>query len=410
MPRQRSSLRLAHCADLHIGAGYAHGDEDRGGVNSRLVDFKDAWVRSCKQMVAEDVDLVALAGDAFDTAKPTPTEQAAFRAGLDVLADANIHLVAVVGNHDIPRQPGRTHALKIFNGYRGDVTVIDRPQVVTIKGVPVACLPWVSRAHVSAQDPDFEKLSLDEQNARIVELSLAVLRKLGAEAEQAAGPLGCVLLAHGSIAGSAIGAEGSTQFLREAVLPLPELRGLPFRYQAWGHLHRAQVLTPNIRYAGSIERTDFSEAAEDKGWFLIDLSANADGSPGYALGTAWRSSSPRTFVDLDLPDPTAWQTDLSALNGNVAGAVVRVRYQATPEVARTVDHGGIRRALYAAGAVKVHGPFATVTHDVARPENPVDEETSPLAGWREWARLQGYDTTQFERLDRKVVEALEVVA
>lgn len=410
MPQPLSSIRLAHVADLHIGAGYAQGDEDKGGVNSRLVDFRDAWARSCRQMVDEEVDLVLMAGDAFDTAKPTPTEQAAFRAGLDMLANASIHLVAVVGNHDLARQPGRTDALKIFDGYRDLVTVVDRPQVFGPDwfgfGIPVACLPWVSRAHVSAQDPDFQKLTLDEQNARIVELSLAVLRKLGAEAEQAAGPLGCVLLAHGSIAGSAIGAEGSTQFLREPVLPLPELRGLPFRAQCWGHLHRAQILhdqLPSIRYSGSIERTDFAEAGEDKGWFLIALSLENE-------FISWRSSSPRPFLTIDLPAPATWETDLSALNGNVAGAVVRVRYQATPEVARTVDHGGIRRALYAAGAQKVHGPFATVTHDVARPENPVDEETSPLAGWREWARPQGMDTTQFERLDRKVLEALEALA
>jgi exonuclease SbcD len=352
---------------------------------------------------------VLFAGDAFDTAKPTPTEQAAFRAGLDVLADrGDILMVAIVGNHDIPRAPGRTHALAIFEGYRRIVAVVERPQVVTLKGTAIACLPWISRAHVAAQDPEFEKLSLDEQNARIVDLTLAVLRKLGAEAEGASGPLGCVLLAHGSIAGSAIGAQGSTQFLREPVLPVSELRGLPFRLQCWGHLHRCQELDDRTRYSGSIERTDFAEADEDKGWWWHELSIDeSDG--GTSLISSWRSSNPRPFVDLDLPDPTTWETTLSSLNGDASGAVVRVRYQATPEVARTVDHAGIRRALHAAGAVKVHGPFATVTHDVARPENPVDEETSPLVGWREWALHQSLNELQFERLDHKVCEALEAL-
>lgn len=324
-----SSLRIAHVADLHLGAGYVHGDEDRGGVNSRLTDFRGAWVRSCRQMVTEGVDLVLMAGDAFDTAKPTPTEQAAFRAGLDVLCDAGTETVMVVGNHDLPRAPERTDALQIFDRYRGLVAVLDRP-CVEDRVVPVACFPWVQRSHLAAADPEFERLSLDEQNARIVELSLQVLRKLGAEAEQMSGPLGSVLVAHGSIAGSEIGAQGSTQFLREPVLPLPELRGLPFAYQAWGHLHKAQQLTPNICYSGSIERVDFSEQ-EDKGWWYIDLPPHGDYPD-------WRSASPRPFVDLDLPDPAAWETTTAALDGNVKDAVVRVRYQATPEVARTVDH------------------------------------------------------------------------
>jgi DNA repair protein SbcD/Mre11 len=408
-PECSSSLRIAHVADLHLGAGYVHGDEDRGGVNSRLVDFRAAWVRSCRQMVEEGVDLVLFAGDAFRDAKPTPTEQAAFQAGLDVLSESHrLRLVAVTGNHDIPRSPGRTHALAIFDEYRDFCTVVDRPMVVSAH-IPVACFPWPQRSHIAAADPEFEKLTLDEQNARIVELSLQVLHSLGAQAETMGHSLGSVLVAHGSIAGSEIGAQGSTQFLREPVLPLPELQGLPFRYQAWGHLHKKQDLTASIRYAGSIERVDFSEQ-EDKGWWLLELAAEVDGSRGHGLISSWRSSNPRPFVDLELPDPAAWEHSLAALNGDVRNAVVRVRYQATPEVARTVDHGGIRRAIYAAGAAKVHGPFAEITHTVTTSEHAVDEQTSPLSGWREWARLNGIDGDDFARLDARVLEALEVQA
>ncbi len=413
-----SSIRLAHVADPHLGSGYHLGDEDRGGVNSRLRDFRDAWVRSCEQMVTEGVDLVLFAGDAFRDSKPSPTEQQAFRDGLDVLCDAEIPMVAIVGNHDLPRAPGRTHALAIFDGYRDYVMVVDRPQVIAGDGItvplpklpiPIACLPWPSRAHLAAADPEFERLTIDEQNARIVELSLAVLRKLGAEAEAAAGPLGCVLLAHGSIAGSAVGAAGSTQFFREPVLPLSELRGLPFRYQAWGHLHRAQDLEPHIRYAGSLERLDFAEATEDKGWWLIDLSTNAD-SGGCTFGTAWRSSNPRPFVDLELTEPTAWEAGVASLNGALPGAIVRVRYEATPEQARAVDHAGIRRALYQGGALKVHGPIATLRHAVAERESTLSEETDVLTGWQEYANGQGLTGAQRERLDRLVHDALGVLA
>ncbi|MCL5942104.1 MAG: exonuclease SbcCD subunit D [Actinobacteria bacterium] len=409
-----SELRLAHVADLHLGSGYHLGDEDRGGVNSRLRDFRDAWVRSCEQMVAERVDLVLFAGDAFRDSKPTPTEQQAFRDGLDVLCNADITMVAIAGNHDLPRAPGRTHALQIFDGYRGCVNVIDRPRVIIheVAGVgsgslAIACLPWVQRSHLAAADPEFEHLTLDEQNRLIVDLSLAVLRKLGAEAETKAGPLGSVLLAHGAIGGSAVGAAGSTQFFREPVLPLSELRGLPHRYQAWGHLHRAQVLdgptnwAGRIRYSGSIERTDFAEANEQKGWWLVTL----DDDPTRDT-FEWRSSSPRPFVDLELPDPTAWEAEVSALNGAIPGAIVRIRYEATPEVARSIDHAAIRRALYQGGALKVHGPLATLRHAVTERDSSLTEETDVWTGWVEWADRQGLAGTDRRRLDRLVYEAL----
>ena len=400
-----SSLRIAHVADTHLGAGYVHGDEGKGGVNSRLVDFQNAWLRSCGQMVDEQVDLVLFAGDAFRDAKPTPTEQAAFREGLDAFAEAGIPVVMIPGNHDLARQVGRTNALAIFSEYP-NVTVMDRPGVVFGGDVllPIACLPYPMRAHLAARDPEFEQLSLDEQNAKMVDLSLQVLRSLGAEAEKLAGPFGCVLVAHGTIAGSAMGAEQGTQFLREAVLPLNELRGLPFRYQAWGHLHRLQALEPHIWYSGSIERNDFAEASEEKGWLLVEI--DEDGLR-YVQG---ESSGARDFVDIDLAEDIEQGLD-ELVAGNVVdvrGAVVRVKYTATPEVARTVDHAAIRRALYAAGAVKVHGPFATITRTVTEKAEGLDESTGMGQGWKQWADLQGLTGAQRTRLDDKVQTALEV--
>lgn len=407
-----TTIRLAHTADWHIGSSYHLGDESKDGLNSRLRDYEDAILRSCRQMVEEHADVVLFAGDGFRNSTPTPTEQAVFRRAMDVLCNANIPVLCIVGNHCLPRAPGRTHALAIFNGYRGGVTVIDRPEVVTIKGLAIACLPWFSRGHLAAADPDFERLTLDEQNARIVELSLAVLRKLGAEAEAQAMPLGSMLLAHGSIGGSVVGAEGSTAFFREPVLPLSELRGLPFRYQAWGHLHRAQTLDAagvdgRVRYSGSIERIDFNEALEDKGWWLIELGA---GDPGLEddYNVTWRSSSPRPFADIDLVDPTGWESEIFSLNGTIPGAIVRVKYEATPEEARTVDHQAIRRALYAAGALKVHGPIATIRHSVTEAAPTLTEETDVFSGWTEYADRLGLSDHERERLDRKVCEALEV--
>ena len=240
------SIRIAHTADWHLGASSAQGDEDRQGINSRLIDFREAIKRSCRQMVAEQVDLVLFAGDGFRDSKPTPTEQAVFRAGLDVLCDAGTPVIAITGNHELPKAVGRTNALAIFDGYRALVTVVDRPQVLVhhFEGavLPVACMPWHSRAHLAAADPEFERLTLDEQNAKIVALSLEVLRGLGAQAEILAGPYGSILVAHGTIGGSQIGAQQSTAFLREPVLPISELRGLPFSALLCGHLHLAQSI------------------------------------------------------------------------------------------------------------------------------------------------------------------------
>lgn len=52
----------------------------------------------------------------------------------------------------------------------------------------------------------------------------------------------------------------------------------PFDYVALGHLHRYQDLNPNgypaIVYSGSIERVDFGERKEAKGFCLVNVERN----------------------------------------------------------------------------------------------------------------------------------------
>lgn len=412
-----STFRFMHVADTHIGASQVHGDEENG-LNFRITDFREAWTRLCETAVEAEVDAVVFAGDGFRDAKPNPTELAAFRAGLDILCRADIVTVGIVGNHDRPRNEAATNALQIFHGYRKLVSIVSRPMVIQEwQNFPaIACLPWPSRAQLAAGHPDFEKMSVDEQNDLMRELLLQTLRALDAEAEAASHDLGSILVAHGTIAGSTIGAESSTHFLREAVLPLNQLCGLGFRYQAFGHLHKAQALAEHIRYSGSVERIDFAEADEDKGAWIGQI------IPGGIQDVVWVSSHPRPFVDIDLTvviergglDEWAAGLDLTNMLANdltagCRGAVVRVSYTVTPEQARTVDHGAIRRTLYAAGASKVHGPVATLLRSVTDNSYRVTEETSILDGWQEYALLQGIDGPQLARLTKKVCDALEMV-
>jgi DNA repair protein SbcD/Mre11 len=407
-------LRIAHAGDTHIGAGYVHGYEDAAGVNTRLEDFRASWMKACRQMVERRVDLLLFAGDAYRDPRPSQTEQAAFFAGLLYLSAAGIEVVGVEGNHDIPKQTGRTATLEAADDLRGrPVKFYRNPGVSVVRGLAIARLPWLHRTHASTVIPGFNDLQIDEQTAVLLGYQLGALRHLSIEAGAAQAPYGKALIGHAGIVEAQVGAgQGTTQYFRgEPLLPLNELRGLGFAYQAWGHYHRAQVLAPGVAYSGSIDRVDFAEATEDKGWWYLEV------EEGGRLAThEFVSVGARPFVDIDLEDPREFVSVHGASGGpalaiqgyDVTGAIVRVRYTATPEVAGTINDAGIRRALFEAGAAYVHGPFATVLHEEkARVE--ISQDDDPLTAWHAYCGAIGRDPNQTESLEPLVLEALEAI-
>jgi exonuclease SbcD len=84
-----------------------------------------------------------------------------------------------------------------------------------------------------------------------------------------------VLLAHLMADNATLGAERLLAVGKGFTLPLSLLTRPCFDYVALGHVHKHQNLNksndPPVIYPGSIERVDFSEEKEDKGYVMIDL-------------------------------------------------------------------------------------------------------------------------------------------
>jgi exonuclease SbcD len=115
---------------------------------------------------------------------------------------------------------------------------------------------------------------------------------------------------------------------------------------ALGHIHRHQELNrgqqPPIVYAGSLERIDFGEEKEAKGFVIADVRR------GHAEWEFHRVQA-RRFVTIR--DDVREQADpLAALLDTIAGhetaeAIVRVIVQAEPEQEGLLSDREIRRAL-----------------------------------------------------------------
>ena len=367
-------MKLLHTADIHLGfKTYGRRDADTG-LNTRLLDVRRSFEAMVERALAEDVDAFLFCGDAYHTADPTPTQQKIFAQCLQPIADADIPIVLVTGNHDHPVTFGRASSLDIFEHITGDIHFYRTPashvQVIETKSGPLQLipLPWPIRSQILARD-EYRSMSPPEVKALIEEMYVRYVQRrtdeilegaTGRRKDGAEAPLSpdvpTVLAGHVTVQGAEFaGSERTSMIASEPKFTVGQLACRPIDYVALGHIHHPQNRNPDghppVVYAGSIERVTFKERDETKGFMLVEIDPDADPRTRYThVETPAR---PFCAVQVDARE-TASPTDhiLAALDGaDVEDAIVRVRYRVDEDQAAGVDLGRIREALAAANKI-----------------------------------------------------------
>jgi DNA repair protein SbcD/Mre11 len=278
-------MKILHLADIHMGSGFSHGRIDpETGQNTRLQDFVKSLSLAIDRALTEPVDLVLFGGDAFPDATPAPYIQQAFAGQFQRLVDAQIPTVLLVGNHDQHAQGQGGASLSIYRSLCVPGVIVgdemSTHKISTRSGeIQIIAMPWINRATLLTREVT-EKLSIPEVNQLLLtklEPRLEVeIRKLDPE-------LPTVVLAHLMADNALLGAEKLLAVGRGFTIPLSFLTRSSFDYVALGHVHRHQNLNktndPPVVYPGSIERVDFGEEKEEKGYVMVTI------DPGESLAT-----------------------------------------------------------------------------------------------------------------------------
>jgi exonuclease SbcD len=358
-------IKVVHFADLHLGVENYGRTDPTTGLSSRLTDF----LRSFDQVVeyaldeANAVDLVVFAGDAFRTRDPSPTYQRAFARRVRRLSEGGLPVVLIAGNHDLPTAANRAHAVEIFDTLSvSHVHVSSAPEwfrIETDSGpVQVVTLPWVTRSSLLARD-EYKNRSLEEINELIVERLVQIVEGEGGLIGQLDRAVPTLLVAHGTVQGAVYGSERSVMLGNDVLLPPSLVRHPSWDYVALGHIHKHQVLheSPPVVYAGSLERIDFGEEKEAKGFVVAEVER---GNARYEFHPVDARSLVTVRVKANGDDPTA-QVLAAIADHDVTDAVVRVIVHMAADKEPLLRVGEVRRAL--AGAFYV----AAVIKDVDRP-------------------------------------------
>ena len=349
------ALTFLHFADLHLGVENYGRIDPQTGQHSRIEDFSRSLETAFDFAIDEQVGLVVFAGDAYKTCDPSPTHQRAFARQLRRLQQATIPTVLIVGNHDTPAAFGKATSLDIFGALELDNThVMRRPDLITVETlhgpVQIAGLPWPTR-NLLRTHAEYKNLSQQDLSAQIQAICAEQINEF---ARQLDPTVPAILTAHIAASDATYsGSERTALIGQDPTLLTSTLANPSFDYVALGHIHKYQDLhkgsMPPVVYSGSLERIDFGEEHETKGFVIGSIDIEHDDSSKRTTRFEFIPVAARSFITVEVEiNQTTSPTDqiLAAIESkDVSNAVVRVLYTMDTEDGDPIDLARIRTAL-----------------------------------------------------------------
>lgn len=354
-------LRLLHLADIHLGVETFGRIDPATGLNSRLLDFCARFDEAVDHGIETHVDLVIFAGDAYRSRDPSATQQREFARRIRRLSEANIPTFLLVGNHDLPAAAGRANSLDIYDTLGvPNVTIGRLPgthRIETTAGpLQIVALPWLRRSALLAQE-SYRGLSANDVRKAIEGLAADFIASAVGELDAS---IPAILAAHVSVEGATYGSERSVLVGEDIVLPRSTVANPAFAYVALGHIHKHQVLyeEPLVLYPGSLERVDFGEERDAKGFVTVEIDSGKAKHEFHPVNA-------RRFITIRSRPTGALPTEeilRDVERAAPADAIARLIVEAEPEVDARIDYGMVRRSLRDTYAV------AGIRREVARPD------------------------------------------
>jgi exonuclease SbcD len=247
-------MKFLHLADIHLGCR-------RYNLEERTKDFFRAWHEVITaHAIPNRVDFVLIAGDFFDRRNIDPQAMNHAVAGLDLLKDAGIPVVAIEGNHDQRDAVSEYSWMRSLSGW-GLIKLLEP------KGKPgggIELVPWDEEERAGsfvdiAGARIFGSRWFGAMSSNAIPMLADALRDARSDGRFN------ILMLHTDV-------EGQTNRPIPAV-PVAKLKELKqlVNYLALGHTHKRFDLDGWAFNPGSLEPTSIDEYKEKRGAFLVEV-------------------------------------------------------------------------------------------------------------------------------------------
>lgn len=254
-------MKLIHLSDLHLGK--------RVNEVSMIEDQEYILHQILRIVKDEKADAVMLSGDIYDKSVPSAEAVTLFDEFLSRLAQLQVKVYAISGNHDSPERLAFGNRLMegagiylspVYNGNIAPLQLSDEHGMVNFW-----LLPFIKPAHVKRFYPD-DTIESYTDAVRVA------IEKMKIDTTQRN-----VLLTHQFVTGASVDPDGSEEISVGGSDNVDASVFEGFDYVALGHIHGPQNIGSNkIRYCGTPLKYSFSEANHYKSVTVVDLGAKGE--------------------------------------------------------------------------------------------------------------------------------------
>ena len=343
-----STIKVLHFADAHIDCSSGGRIDPANGLSYHTNDFLKALDEIIDTAISEHVQLVLFAGDAYRSPIPVPTFQREWQRRIVRLSAARIPLLMIPGNHDISPNTFKASSLQELDTLRIPYLHLAAKGIHLytpdeLDGVPaqVLAVPWMPVSLLAARDKN-NSMTPEERAAKMEEEITARVRRA---LDQADPDLPVILLTHYSVQGCKYPSGQTAELGRDVTLSRALVCDPAISYTALGHIHLFQDLNegnqPPAVYSGSIERVDYGEARDKKGFIIAEVS-------NHHTEYTFRELHTRRMFNLkyEVKDAETVEQDLNELLPSAEeaqGAMIRLEITCPHEMESMINEKELRK-------------------------------------------------------------------
>jgi len=266
--------------------------------------YEMGWQLTLQECEKRNVEKILQLGDVFNYYNIARREEtvgnivfAVLRHLLEWLSkDEKREAIIIAGNHDIAG-PRRRDALTVLENL-SQITIIRKPQVIEKKGIVIAAIPWITKAHLRAKHKDLKPAEFEQLYQETIQKIINYLRL---EVQDREGYK--ILIAHCEMEGVEVN-QGFHLTGGHFQLTRTQLESIGVDKIALGHIHKRQGY-----YVGALLQQDFSEEGNPQGFEVVDI-----------------ETGETEYVEIDIPLHATFRMEEYLQNPQAAeGKIIRIK-------------------------------------------------------------------------------------